>query len=443
MDKQKILFSPLGGTDPISNFRDGSMLHICRIYKPDIVILYMSKEMYDYHVKDNRYLYCLDKLSELIDHKFEVKLIERPELTEVQDFDYFYQEFETLLREIHKEYEGEILLNISSGTPAMKNALNIMADLMEIRLHPIQVVTPEGKINSHEEDKDNYDVESYWDLNQDNDPDTFYDRTTLIKSRNQTAMFTINNIRKLIDACDYPAALDLARSIHELIPQKAIQLLEIACARINLDYSSYTKAGGNKYSFMPVQGSDARDIVEYILILQIKAEKEEYADLLRAITPVFFELCKMVVRKRCGIDLEKVTYVSKTTGALCWKNDLKKINQSLYGFFLEMYPNGFRGGNVESDALSGIIYKSDPNKVSGRAFKEFRDIERKVRNIAAHNLISVTDDWIQEKCGYNTKQIVEKLKSLVAISGIKFNADSWDSYAAMNALIKEAFLLEV
>lgn len=76
-------------------------------------------------------MYCLDKLSELIDHKFDVKLIERPELTEVQDFDYFYQEFETLLREIHKEYEGEILLNISSGTPAMKNALNIMADLME------------------------------------------------------------------------------------------------------------------------------------------------------------------------------------------------------------------------------------------------------------------------------------------------------------------------
>ena len=72
-------------------------------------------------------------------------MIERPELTEVQDFDYFYQEFETLLREIHKEYEGEILLNISSGTPAMKNALNIMADLMEIRLHPIRVSDAGGK----------------------------------------------------------------------------------------------------------------------------------------------------------------------------------------------------------------------------------------------------------------------------------------------------------
>ena len=39
-----ILFSPVGGTDPISetNLQDGSLLHICRFYHPDKVILYMS-----------------------------------------------------------------------------------------------------------------------------------------------------------------------------------------------------------------------------------------------------------------------------------------------------------------------------------------------------------------------------------------------------------------
>lgn len=30
----RVLFSPIGGTDPISNCRDGAMLHICRVYKP-------------------------------------------------------------------------------------------------------------------------------------------------------------------------------------------------------------------------------------------------------------------------------------------------------------------------------------------------------------------------------------------------------------------------
>ena len=50
---QTILFTPVGGTDPISlnNYHDGSILHICRFYKPDKVILYMSKEMLDFQEK--------------------------------------------------------------------------------------------------------------------------------------------------------------------------------------------------------------------------------------------------------------------------------------------------------------------------------------------------------------------------------------------------------
>ena len=50
------LFSPIGNTDPIKYFYDGSMLHICRYYKPDVVYLYLSKEMMEYHKEDNRYV---------------------------------------------------------------------------------------------------------------------------------------------------------------------------------------------------------------------------------------------------------------------------------------------------------------------------------------------------------------------------------------------------
>ena len=55
---EKILFTPVGGTDPISstNCFDGAILHICRYYKPNKVIMYMSKEMLDYFklITDNR-----------------------------------------------------------------------------------------------------------------------------------------------------------------------------------------------------------------------------------------------------------------------------------------------------------------------------------------------------------------------------------------------------
>ena len=50
-----VLFSPLGMTDPTRGFHDGAFIHICRVYKPKKVYLYMSKEIYQYDKRDNRY----------------------------------------------------------------------------------------------------------------------------------------------------------------------------------------------------------------------------------------------------------------------------------------------------------------------------------------------------------------------------------------------------
>lgn len=92
---KKILFSSIGGNDPVSSATecDGSMIHICRVYKPDIVYLYLSKEMVYRHREDDRYRYCINKLGEHINHNFEIRLIERESLVEVQDYDYYYEDF--------------------------------------------------------------------------------------------------------------------------------------------------------------------------------------------------------------------------------------------------------------------------------------------------------------------------------------------------------------
>ena len=89
---KKILFSPIGGTDPIKYERDGSMLHICRHYLPDVVYLYMSSEMLYYHEKDNRYVNSIEWLGNFLGHKFEVHLIERPELRNAHEYDVFYED---------------------------------------------------------------------------------------------------------------------------------------------------------------------------------------------------------------------------------------------------------------------------------------------------------------------------------------------------------------
>ena len=148
-----ILFTPVGGTDPISstNGHDGSMLHICRQYKPDEVVLYMSKEMLDFQEQDNRYLYCLQQLAKLQNRHMDYKIIERRELTKVHEFDYFYNDFRTIIMDIYKNMDetDRLLLNISSGTPAMKSGLLVLQTIGEYPATLVQVTTPEQAINEH------------------------------------------------------------------------------------------------------------------------------------------------------------------------------------------------------------------------------------------------------------------------------------------------------
>ena len=130
---QKILFSPVGGTDPISmtNCHDGSLIHICRVYKPDRVIMYMSKEVLENQQKDDRYRYCLNRLAKMQGREMSYDMIERPELTNVHEFDFFYEEFRTIIKDIYHEMDeaDELLLNVSSGTPAMKSGLLVLQTL--------------------------------------------------------------------------------------------------------------------------------------------------------------------------------------------------------------------------------------------------------------------------------------------------------------------------
>ena len=63
--KKYILFSPVGTHDPIGISKDktkiseGSMLHIIRHYKPEIVYLYVAKEV---NKTDNRYKRAIENL---------------------------------------------------------------------------------------------------------------------------------------------------------------------------------------------------------------------------------------------------------------------------------------------------------------------------------------------------------------------------------------------
>ena len=194
---KKYLFSPIGNTDPIKYFHDGSMIHICRHYLPDVVYLYLSKEMLENHRKDNRYVKTLELLGETLKHNFEIRIIEAPDMVQVQQYDVFYNEFRKIIGEIEaqKEDEDQLLLNMASGTPSMKSALLVMATLAEYRSLPIQVLTPKKESNLEHEDRKEYDVITNWELDQDNEADA-ENRCVEVRCINLMRLLKIDIIKK-------------------------------------------------------------------------------------------------------------------------------------------------------------------------------------------------------------------------------------------------------
>lgn len=436
----KILFSPIGGSDPIRNYHDGSMLHICRNYLPDRVVLYLSGEMYQHHVQDNRYVYCLEELGKKMSHPFEIEAIVRDELTEVQDYEYFYTEFTKCINDIVAQMDegDELLLNVSSGTPAMKNALIILATLAEFSFQPIQVSTPLKRSNYMDENTKKYEVQEQWEFDEDNEPqegDT--SRCEEIKSLNLVKLLKVNLLEKHLQAYDYTAALEIARDLKNHISVKATAMIEQANERNQLNTKRVNELAKKiDYQPMPVKNQENCDLLEYVLLLQMKVRRKEYADFIRAITPVVFELFYRVLKRQCHIDIKD--YCDEKKSGLRW--NLEKIKQTEVGDILqkEYAATGFRGGPVYSSQLKPLILHYSVSEKVNSLVTDLRHAEEKARNKAAHTIVSITNEKIVKWTDYTAEELLVKIQQLTLFVVPGQDGSIWDSYDRMNeAVMKE------
>lgn len=436
----KILFSPIGGSDPIRNYHDGSMLHICRNYLPDRVVLYLSGEMYQHHVQDNRYVYCLEELGKKMSHPFEIEVIVRDELTEVQDYAYFYTEFTKCINDIVAQMDegDELLLNVSSGTPAMKNALIILATLAEFSFQPIQVSTPLKRSNYMDENTKKYEVQEQWEFDEDNEPqegDT--SRCEEIKSLNLVKLLKVNLLEKHLQAYDYTAALEIARDLKNHISVKAMSMIEQVNERSQLNTKRVNELAKEiKYQPMPVKNQENCDLLEYVLLLQIRVRRKEYADFIRAITPVVFELFCRVLKRQCHIDIKD--YCDEKKNGLRW--NLEKIKQTEVGDILqkEYAATGFRGGPVYSSQLKPLILHYSGSEKVNSLVKDLRHAEENARNKAAHTIVSITNEKIGKWTDYTAEELLEKIQQLTLFVVPGQDDSIWGSYDRMNeAIMKE------
>jgi CRISPR type III-A/MTUBE-associated protein Csm6 len=417
-------------------------VHICRKYKPEKVYLYLSQEMLAFHQQDDRYCRCLKWLQEKENFYCDIQILERPDLVEVQLFDYFYDEFEQEVEKIRQMHPDDtILLNVSSGTPAMKSALQFLAVSSENLYIPVQVSTPQKGVNREQYDFELYDLETRWELDEDNEV-PYVDRCVESETAMLNKRIKLEVIRKHIKAYDYQAAWRVAQTIEQLLSAETLALLDGAAKRFALKVTDakklFQKANVNP---IPEVSSDKQLVIEYLLWLQVKQQRGDLLDFIRGVTPVVIRLFDFALKDKCKINF--YDYCTQRKNGI-WYPDRTKLQQKNPELFRYLETNekicdGVRENTpLNSVLLCETLRKEIADAVIIQNMDIIRSIESDARNIAAHEIVAVTDDWLQKQVKHSSAQIMKLLKTFTQQTCIGIKSTVWDSYEQMNAMILES-----
>ena len=404
-EMKRILFSPLGDTDPIRDCHDGACLHILRHYQPERVVLFYTKDMENKERRDHRYTRAIHKLS--------------PNCAIEEIFSgivaaYLYEEFSKILPEavqsLRDRYpEHEILINLSSGTPQMKTVLAMLAADTE-RCRGIQVPSHSGKSNrKNKPASDDVDVDILLEVNVDDEEGA--------KNRCEEPPLSVfryhaekNRIISLIHAYEYNAALTLARS-SSLVPADAKQLLKHAAARTDLlpDKARKILAEYNGQKLFLFTGEEEL-LIEYFLIMQIDQENDHLSNFMLRISPFLDKFLLDYVQKnvRGGRQnpqniLNLSRYVKRKGG---YRLERERIEQAAHKLLTRL--DREYGGYKDSDlSFTLLIYYCDYMQEEGLTkdtklhddmmaeLGKLGDI-RILRNNVAHQITNITRESFQK-----------------------------------------------
>ena len=421
---------------------DGALLHICRRYPIDHVVMYMSKDILEKHNLDNRYLLILEALSDKIGRTITYEIIERGDLVNVHKFDFFIDDFRDILQEIYiNNPEATLYLNVSSGTPAMKSALQILSVFREVNYIPIQVSGPGYRVP-----RDDFVLETAFKKDLDNHPGS-KNRCELSSNMNLLNETKKKMISALIDKYDYSGALLVAKDM-DCLSDDFVTLLEGA----DLRYKYETKKASQKFN--KVGYGDlmcSKRYPEYLLILWVKYKKDENADFLRALTPYTFLLFKKIleVNYNFNVDSDNYTVETKDRGRVWSYKKIKKAAESdpAAKKVLNILSPNDDNKNIYSSQLVNLINTLSYDEEQKKLFNNIRKVEKEARNEIAHKLksfsMTVFKDKIDERGFEGT--IDDLFKASIQANIISkdkdktyeaFKAEFFDNYDRMNDVLK-------
>lgn len=399
---QRVLLSPVGDTDPVRSQYDGPLLHIVRHYRPEKVYLFLTAEMERRSRADNRYEKCVHWVCP----ECQVEKIGSG-IEAAHDFDQYSGVFAEVLDRIRSEHpEAEILLNISSATPQIQLAICLEAALGRYRCRAIQVATPVRKSNrDNRPEGQDFDVDLQMENNCDQqtpgEPNRCHEPDLYVVRRRYARERIVSLIRKY----EYAGALAIAKLDAAVVSTEVVTLLEHAALRANLETAQAQKILSvmDGKDLFPVKDVRAKTLTEFFMLTRIRQERGSVADFSLKISPLLFgmicffledvlkyrwkELTNEIEPNRFRLDRSRIEFAEPAF--------LAKLDENFR-------PYGFR--SVDFSFYSAILlleYLRDQRNfpVSEEIltkFQEMRHYEEKVRHLAAHQIIAVTEDSLHE-----------------------------------------------
>lgn len=423
-DKKKVLFSPIGTTDPIRNGYDGACLHIVRYYRPQKVVLYLTTQMEEYEDKDNRFTKAIHS----VDKDIEIKLI-RSGVDGGYNYDDLYPGLVDAIR-AEEQDDTELILNISSGTTQIKNIMAIWS--VEDSLKAVQVTTPAkgSNVNVPHLDK-NADIDTVISNNLDDLDDA---ENRCVEPKLYAIRYHAEKLRllSLISKYEYTGAWELART-SDIVSDKAKALIEHASYR----YKLQTKAAKrvltvfDGVALFPFSDKEL-DFAEYFLILQQDRQKGKLNETLVKMNNLLFEAMKYFLEKRYNIGKYMVE-----------RRILKRSKLAENDELIAAFDNEYVGGFKDSDLSfrNELVFcrffvktgKADENLAAITESLEKLSKLSNNRNVAAHTITNFDEDEFTKFMGLSSIDAVNEVAKVMLI----ILGDAFKKYRGMyNSLNK-------
>lgn len=394
------LFSPVGTADPFTQLGDGPLLHIVRHKRPDKVVLFLSPAMASFQKQDKRYTRAIELLSESLDVSApEVQLIESS-FEEVYRFDRYIEVFEPILKQLTAE--DAVLVNASSGTAGMSQALVALGSFGRLSLELLQVLTPRRGINSRDdrESPNGYDLDFLWEFDKEIE-DGAECRIAAVTTPNFSERLLRENVIALVGGYEYEAAYKLACQMNAA-SETTKQMIKAAACRLNLDGNLPAKVfGGTEASYKP---NDL--LLEYLYVMEVRLKQGHWADFIRALSPALTELMKRKLSPYLSEKAYTMFEDGKSTGrynAVSIDAD-PRLSRALY---LCHYDN--RNAFITNDAYARLVEEYCEDERAKDSISKLRDAEKGCRNLLAHTLKTSSKKTLESLCKMKLEDVMANL----------------------------------